>query len=205
MKKVLKITLIVLGVFIGIIVIDTLQAKFINSSPILKIRENIDDKQYIDKGLLVNHYHCYNEDITVFKNTKYFCDVSKDDENQKYVNTIDNLTFELDILNNWHYEEIKSVDDSYKFALKLYKDSQDKYAILYVYNNLFSVCGTGRTIKEITLNNGFLATIGFYGDPVWSDISFYNLNPNIAFINNGLEEDDSKEFLEIVKTFNLTT
>ena len=58
MKKGLKITLIVLGVLVGIIVLDTLQAKIFNSSPLLKIRDNLDggDIDYIDKGIFVNHW-----------------------------------------------------------------------------------------------------------------------------------------------------
>ena len=187
MKKSLKITLIVLGVLIGIIFLDTLQAKIFNNSPLLKIRDNLDgvSLDYVDKGLFVNYYHCNNsEKVTTWKSTKF-----------------DNITLELSILKNWHYEEM-TLEDS-KFALKLYKDSQDKYATLNFYNNSFTVCGTGRTTEEITLNNGILATIGYYGEPIWSDISFYELNPNIAFINNSLEKEDTEEFLEIVKTFNI--
>ncbi len=204
MKKSLKITLIVLGVLIGIIFLDTLQAKIFNNSPLLKIRDNLDgvSLDYVDKGLFVNYYHCNNsEKVTTWKSTKFACSVKEESNEEKYFKTIDNITLELSILKNWHYEEM-TLEDS-KFALKLYKDSQDKYATLNFYNNSFTVCGTGRTTEEITLNNGILATIGYYGEPIWSDISFYELNPNIAFINNSLEKEDTEEFLEIVKTFNI--
>ena len=72
MKKGLKITLCVLA---GIIALDTLQAKILDNSPLLKVRENIDGGiSYIDKGLLVNHYHCSNDEkTTVWKWTKYAC------------------------------------------------------------------------------------------------------------------------------------
>ena len=204
MKKSLKITLIVLGVLIGIIFLDTLQAKIFNNSPLLKIRDNLDggSLDYVDKGLFVNYYHCNNsEKVTTWKNTKFACSVKEESNEEKYFKTIDNITIELSILKNWHYEEM-TLEDS-KFALKLYKNSQDKYATLNFYNNSFTVCGTGRTTEEITLNNGIIATIGYYGEPIWSDISFYELNPNIAFINNGLEKEDTEEFLEIVKTLNI--
>ena len=204
MKKSLKITLIVLGVLIGIIFLDTLQAKIFNNSPLLKIRDNLDggSLDYVDKGLFVNYYHCNNsEKVTTWKNTKFACSVKEESNEEKYFKTIDNITIELSILKNWHYEEM-TLEDS-KFALKLYKNSQDKYATLNFYNNSFTVCGTGRTTEEITLNNGIFATIGYYGEPIWSDISFYELNPNIAFINNGLEKEDTEEFLEIVKTLNI--
>ncbi len=76
MKKGLKITLIVLGVLIGIIAIDTIQAKVFNNSPLLKIRDNLDDGNidYIDKGLLVTHYKYTDGDemtIFVWENTTY--------------------------------------------------------------------------------------------------------------------------------------
>ena len=201
MKKGLKIALIVL---IGIIAFDTLQAKIFNNSPLLKIRNNLDSESinYIDKGIFVNHYHCSdNEEVTTWKDVKFACSIKEESNEEKYLKTIDNTIIELSILKNWHYEE-QTFEDS-KFALKLYKDSQDKYATLNFYNNPFSVCGTGRTTKELILNNGITAIIGYYGEPIWSDITFYELNPNIAFINNGLEEDETQDFLEMVKTLNI--
>ena len=80
MKKGLKITLIVLGVLVGIIVLDTLQAKVFDNSPLLKIRDNLDGGtlDYIDKGIFVNHYHCNNnEDVTTWKRTKFACSVTE--------------------------------------------------------------------------------------------------------------------------------
>ena len=76
MKKSLKIFLIVLGVLIGVIAINTIKAIVFNNSPILHIRERINkcnEKDYIDKGIIVNHYNCNNESKTLFKNTKYNC------------------------------------------------------------------------------------------------------------------------------------
>ena len=80
MKKGLKITLIVLGVLVGIVALDTLQAKIFDNSPILKIRDNLDGGSidYIDKGIFVNHYHCNNnEDVTTWKGTKFACSVKE--------------------------------------------------------------------------------------------------------------------------------
>ena len=80
MKKGLKITLIVLGILIGIVVLDTLQAKVFGNSPLLKIRDNFDGGtlDYIDKGIFVNHYHCNNnEDVTTWKGTKFACSVKE--------------------------------------------------------------------------------------------------------------------------------
>ena len=76
MKKGLKITLIVLGVLVGIVALDTLQAKIFDNSPLLKIRDNLDGGKidYIDRGLLVNHYKYTNgNEMTIFvwENTTY--------------------------------------------------------------------------------------------------------------------------------------
>ena len=123
-----------------------------------------------------------------------------------YSKTIDNITIELNIPNDWHYEELprNEENDFYKFALKLYKSDSSKNTILYYYHNQFGVCGTGRTDKKMYLNNGAEAGIGYYDNSkVWSDISFYPLNTNIAFLNGGLEGNEAQEVLDFVKTIRI--
>ena len=96
MKKFLKVILIVLFALVGIIAIDTLQAKIFDNSPLLKIRDNFDGGSidYIDKGLFVNHYHCNNsEKVTTWKGVKFACsvkEISLDDINDKIINYISN-------------------------------------------------------------------------------------------------------------------
>jgi len=128
--------------------------------------------------------------------------VEKIDKKQNYSKTIDNVTLSMNIPNGWQYEEL-SQDDSYKYALKLYKSQDNKNVILYFYNNPFGVCGTGRTTEKIKLKNGEEAIIGYYSDKEWNDISFYDLNQYIAFINYGLENDEATEFLDFVKTITI--
>ena len=80
MKKDLKITLIVLGVLVGVVALDTLQAKIFDNSPIIRIRKNLDGGSidYIDKGIFVNHYHCNNnENVTTWKGAKFACSVAE--------------------------------------------------------------------------------------------------------------------------------
>lgn len=125
---------------------------------------------------------------------------------QKYSIIIDNVTLELNIPNEWKYKEVpkNEENDFYKYALKLYKNNEEQYAILYFYNDQFGVCGTGRTTEKITLNNGNEAIIGYYdGNKNWSDISFYNTNKNIAVLNHGLINADADEAIEIIKTINI--
>ena len=126
---------------------------------------------------------------------------------QKYSKLIDNTKIELNIPNEWNYEEIAKdkKDDSYKYALKLYKTTEKQYATLYLYKNKFGVCGTGRTTENIILNNGNKADIGYYNESKnWSDISFYKTNANIAILNHGLVNDEASELIEIIKTINIT-
>lgn len=127
--------------------------------------------------------------------------------NQKnYYKEIDNIKLELNIPSEWSYEEFpqNEENDFYKYALKLYKNNENKYAMLYFYNNPFGVCGTGRTAKNIILNNGKEAVIGYYDENKnWSDISFYNINKNIAVMNYGLIDEDADEVIQFIKTINI--
>lgn len=135
--------------------------------------------------------------------------VSKKENNNniKYSKNIDDIKLQLDIPDGWKYEELQENEDNdfYKYALKIYKNNEEQCAILYFYNNQFGVCGTGRSTKELILNNKQEASIGYYdNNKEWQDISFYSINKNIAFVNNGLTYDESEELLEAIKTFNIT-
>lgn len=126
---------------------------------------------------------------------------------QEYSKVIDDIKIELDIPTKWKYKEIPKDKDNdfYKYALKLYKDNENQYAMLYFYNNQFGVCGTGRTSEKVNLNNGEEAIIGYYdGEKSWCDISFYNMNKNIAVMNYGLIDYDANEVIEFIKTINVT-
>lgn len=124
----------------------------------------------------------------------------------KFTKVVDNIKLELNIPNEWKYEEISQNEENnfYKYALKLYKSDDSRYAMLYFYNKGLGFCGTGRTSKDIVLNNGKKATIGYYdGNREWSDISFYNLNKNIAILNYGLEDEEATEAIEFIKSINI--
>ena len=132
--------------------------------------------------------------------------ISSNENHQKYSKIVDNVFIELKIPSEWKYEELQKNPDNdfYKFALKLYKNSEEQYAVLYFYNNSFGVCGTGRSSEKITLNNGQEATIGYYDKNTnWNDISFYNYNKYIAVMNYGLINDEAKEVIEFIKTINI--
>ena len=133
-------------------------------------------------------------------------DNANSEKYQKYSKIINNVNLELNIPNEWKHKEIQKNEDnvSYEYALKLYKNSEEQYAMLYIYNNQFGVCGTGRTSKNITLNNGHEAIVGYYdGNKNWSDISFYSMNKNMAVINYGLIDNEAEEVIEFIKTINI--
>lgn len=162
------------------------------------------EKMYED-GIIIEilGFEVFN-DVNSNKNERKW---TKLNENENYSKVIDNIKLELSIPNDWKYKEIPKDEenDFYKYALKLYKNNENQYAMLYFYNNQFGVCGTGRTSKNISLNNGKEATIGYYdGNKNWSDISFYNMNKNVAIMNYGLINDDAEEVIEFIKTINIT-
>lgn len=123
-----------------------------------------------------------------------------------YEKDIDNLNIKLYFPRNWNYEELPEnlENNFYKYALKMYKDDENRYAIIYYYRDIFAVCGTGRTSKQINLENGYKATIGYYDESdIWQDISFSELNKNIAIQNYGLNKEESEELINIIKTIDI--
>ena len=74
-------------------------------------------------------------------------------EEVKYSKTIGDTTIELKIPNGWNYKEMQvAEDDNYDYALKLYKNDEEQYAMIYFYKEKFGVCGTERISKNINLN-----------------------------------------------------
>lgn len=147
-------------------------------------------------------YNSVPKNVTVIDEYKK----KNDEKSNNYSKTIDNITINIEIPADWKYEELpqNTENDFYKYALKMYKNQEDKYAILYYYHQMFGVCGTGRTSKEIDLDNGNKAVIGYYdGNDIWQDISFYETNKYIAIINQGLDKDESNQLVEFVKTIKI--
>lgn len=147
-----------------------------------------------------------NENNGDIENNKKNEIIKGNENNINYSKTIDNIKIDLNIPSDWKYEEIENdlEDDFYKFALKLYKNNENQYAMLYVYNNPFSVCGTGRKTEDIVLNNGENATVGYYDNSkYWSDISFFDINKNVAVINNNLKDTEADDVINFIKTINI--
>ena len=209
MKKKILITVIVIILLVLLIPIPmrlkdggTIEYKALIYTISKVHRLNHNSKSGYDNGLIIKIFgkEIYNNVPNNITET-YSEEIEKN-----YSKIIDNINIELSIPNDWNYEEIpqNKENNSYKFALKLYKNEESKNAVLYFYNNPFGVCGTGRTDEKIHLNNGTEVVVGYYdNNENWSDVSFYKLNHNIALINYGLEGAEAKEVLDFIKTINI--
>lgn len=75
MKKYGKTILIIMGILLIFLIIDTLQSKLLNNSPLIKITKNIDggtlDK--LDVGILTKTYYCKDIKKTIFRWEEYTC------------------------------------------------------------------------------------------------------------------------------------
>lgn len=76
-----KKILIVIGITVGIIILDSLQAFVFNNNPLLSIKkyQNGGDLNYVSTGILIDTYNCSNckKDATI-KGFSYSCSKAKD-------------------------------------------------------------------------------------------------------------------------------
>ena len=101
MKKGLKITLIIFGIAIGIIFLDTIQALLFNNNPVIGNQTKCRSKQ----GIFVITYHCENgKNITKLKDS--IC--STEEVCNETINGSNNQQESKDSINNSN-EEVKSV------------------------------------------------------------------------------------------------
>lgn len=82
MKKITKtIAIIVLTIF-GLLLIDTIQAKAFNNSPLFKLSEEYNSNIILrtDKGIFVETCYCANGEVhTYFKWNPYICPVKSEE------------------------------------------------------------------------------------------------------------------------------
>lgn len=123
MKKCIKMGLIVAVILVGVVFLDTLHAKIFNNSPIISKKEYYDRDNWIAKGILINTYHCVDENNTLMmeyklKNTKYMCpiklndfelsiNVHSDTERKKYLLLIIMLWIIILLIHNLMYFYLK--------------------------------------------------------------------------------------------------
>ena len=171
MKKGLKITLIVLGVLVNIVALDTLQAIIFDNSPFLKIRDNLDGGtiDYIDKGIFVNHYHCNsNEKVTTWKGTKFACSIKENLNDKITIKSIDDF-YNTSLTKN---NDIRNLDSKYNFD-KAIKDNCFVEASGKLYNeDLYTKFKNNYNNKKDSFIRVGRATIE--GDLMLYDILYYN-------------------------------
>lgn len=124
-------------------------------------------------------------------------------QGEKYEKVLEGVSISFTKLDGWKYEELPATEE-YKFALKFYKSSKDKYATLYFYNTMSAVCGTDRRVDTLNLNNGNKLNVGYStADNIWRDIFFSLSSKDIVIINHTLDKVEAENFLEMVKTFDV--
>ncbi len=124
-------------------------------------------------------------------------------QGEKYEKVLDGVSISFTKLDGWKYEELPATEE-YKFALKFYKSSNDKYATLYFYNTMSAACGTDRRVDTLNLNNGNKLNVGYStADNIWRDILFSLNSKDIVIINHTLDKVEAENFLEMVKTFDV--
>ena len=129
MSKYLKITLIVVGVLVGVILLDTIQALVFNNNPIIGIQTKCRSKQ----GLFVTTYHCDNgKNITKFKNSSCsnedVCGI-KLEELENIHKIVDNKLEEYEKTNGKKYSNVAStgVDQNLnKVVITLVNNSKEE-------------------------------------------------------------------------------
>ena len=124
-------------------------------------------------------------------------------QGEKYEKVLDGVSISFTKLDGWKYEELPATEE-YKFALKFYKSSKDKYATLYFYNTMSAACGTDRRVDTLNLNNGNKLNVGYStADNIWRDILFSLNSKDIVIVNHTLDKVEAENFLEMVKTFDV--
>lgn len=199
MKKLIRITLIIIGTLVGIILLDTLQARIFKHSPIISWKVELeDDDSYVDKGILIDVYYCTKEEdmVTVswhFKGNKFTCPIDNVEEDserkQNLVNLLKEKMIEEEILDEDNLETftvIKIIEYGY------YRDTPEKKHIQFHFQYSCKD-GTEKCLPELfkkfgTINDDY-ALITAYTD----EKEIYDLSRVSIHINDDYEE----EYVEI--------
>ena len=128
MKKSLKIVLITIGILVGLVLLDTIQALVFNNNPIIGTEMWCKKKS----GIIVDTYHCNGKNITKFKdsscNTESVCVIDLESlENIHEI--IDNRLVEYEQVNGKKYSNVAStgVDrEKNKLIIELIDNSKEQ-------------------------------------------------------------------------------
>ena len=111
----------------------------------------------------------------------------------------ENLDLFINLLDGWTYESLNEEPERYEYVIAFYSPSGEKKMSLRAYKDMFGVCGTELEIKDITLDIGNTASVGYYdGSERWT---FVNFGDNVVMHSESyLTPEDSNETLSMIKT-----
>lgn len=150
MKKNVKIILIVIGVLVGLVLLDTLQARILKHSPIISWKEELsDDDSWVDRGILIDTYYCTKEQdiVTVswkLKGNKFTCPIDNI-KIEKFVN----YDFSVTVDSNSKYEKISAFD--YKDVKYYYGNTN--FSLSLTENNYKYTIDVALTNELVTFDN----------------------------------------------------
>lgn len=196
-KKYLKIALIIIGVIVGIILIDTLQARIFKNSPIISIRKELeDDDSYVDRGILIDTYYCTKEKdiVTIsyhFKGDKFTCPVDNvySDRAQNLINLLKDKMIELEIL---EVENLNSFDVLGIMQYGYYRDTPEKKHIQFKFN-ISCDDGTNKCMQQLLNKYDIFyddyAVIWIYTDEneIYELLNGVSININDDYVQNYVE------------------
>lgn len=140
MKKTFRITLVIIVFVIGLILLDTLQARIFKNSPFISWKESFkDEDSYVYKGILMDTYYCVTEKDMVevswhLKTTNFTCfKITTSETDGGWYNgasySIDNLSMEIKngTLTNKGLTLIirDNTNDVYVFGQEFYVEKQE--------------------------------------------------------------------------------
>lgn len=198
-KRYLKITLIIVGCLISIILLDTIQAKIFKHSPIISLREELENNDsYVDRGVLIDTYYCIKEKdiVTVsyhFKGDKFICSTNNVDEinerTQNLIKLLKEKMIEIEILDD---DNLESLAFNRIWQYGYYVDSPEKKHIVFEFDYSCKD-GTDKCLPELFKNYGEKydkhASITAYTD----EIEIYELEK----ISININDDYKQDYIEI--------
>lgn len=163
MKKSVKIILTVIVVIIGLIVLDTIQARVLKNSPIISWKENLEDADsWVDRGILMDTYYCTEEQdiVTIswkFKTSKFTCpidNVSIDELNNINAKIIEYFLSTTVPYDNYSYNYVDEENNVVIVGLlDNSKEEQDKFRKLIVDSEYIKFVKGERLVNEPTITD----------------------------------------------------
>ena len=159
MKNTIKNIITIILIIIGIILIDTIQARIFKNSPIISKRESLlDNDSYVDKGILINTYYCTKE--------KDIVTVSWHSKKSKFTCPIDNV---YEIENEYKVENIDGITMTIKEGTLT---NTSATIIITDTTNNENIYGSYYRIDKYEFNNWKVLDIIFKGNYAWTSIGY---------------------------------